>query len=510
MRSVSTSLACLITALGLCVLLSTARPASAQEPASSPAASPTPPASAVPEPVPGESMGPAVVAPTTPSPAAPTAPAALPAEPIAPAVLVPPPVEVKVDDSKKWVPTFYGFAEFDAIADSTESFVDLAGNGAIARHPSYAADHARLTFGARNSRLGLKLAAPQIGEVKSSGVMEMDFLGNQAGTTESAIFTSPVFRIRHMYLKVETPYVDVMLGQTWQLFGWQSYFHPCTVELQGVPGQVYSRAPQARFSHRFKGDSVDFEMAIAASRPPQRDSAIPDGQAGMRLFFDKWKGVHTTGGTGTAADAAAIGVSGVLRRFSLTEFSAAPKNSTSTNGYGISVDAMLPIVPASMEDRSNGLTLTGSFVTGTGIADLFTGLTGGVTTYPTLPPNAMGMAQTYTPNVDPGDVMYDGFGKLHAIRWQAIMAGLQYYFPGSGKVWMAANYSNMFSHNADQLTNGKPGAVFNKSQWADVLLFWDAVANVRFGLEGAWFEQQYADNVKAHNLRAQFSSFYIF
>jgi hypothetical protein len=36
------------------------------------------------------------------------------------------------------------------------------------------------------------------------------------------------------------------------------------------------------------------------------------------------------------------------------------------------------------------------------------------------------------------------------------------------------------------------------------------MANVRFGIEGAWFEQTYVDNVKAHNLRAQFSAFYIF
>jgi hypothetical protein len=277
-----------------------------------------------------------------------------------------------------------------------------------------------------------------------------------------------------------------------------------------VPGQIYSRSPQVRLSHRFKADAVDVELALAAARPPQRNSMTPDGQAGARLFINNWKGVRTTGATGTAADAAAIGVSGVVRRFALPELSATPKSSNSIAGWGISADALLPIVPATAEDRSNALTLTGSFATGEGIADLYTGLTGGVTTYPALPPNAMGMVPTYTPDIDAGDVMYDASGKLHTIGWQSVMVGLQYYFPGSGKVWAAANYSSMYSHNADELTNGKDSAVFKKSQWADLNLFWDPMANVRFGIEGAWFEQTYVDNVKAHNLRAQFSAFYIF
>ena len=149
----------------------------------------------------------------------------------------------------------------------------------------------------------------------------MDFLGNQpqsspapAGSpavSEGSFITSPTFRMRHLALKLETPAIDVLAGQYWQLFGWQSYFHPNTVEIQGVPGEIYSRAPQLRISHLFKNDDVSVEIAVAASRPPQRDSATPDGQGGLRFALNNWKGVHTAGAAGTALDPLSIGVSGV-------------------------------------------------------------------------------------------------------------------------------------------------------------------------------------------------------
>ena len=100
----------------------------------------------------------------------------------------------------------------------------------------------------RNSRIGFRLKGPETENIKSSALAEMDFLGNQPlgapnplGTpavTEAAFFNNPTFRVRHYMLKMETPIVDLMAGQYWELFGWQSYFHPNTVELQGVPGQI--------------------------------------------------------------------------------------------------------------------------------------------------------------------------------------------------------------------------------------------------------------------------------
>jgi len=422
----------------------------------------------------------------------------------------------------KFSATFYGFVEADFIHDATQSFNDLAGNATVARSGSYAANHDRMIFGARNSRLGFKLKGPETEWIKSSGVTEMDFLGNQpqgspspAGSpavSESAYFASPTFRIRHMALKLETPIVDVLAGQSWQLFGWQSNYHPSSVEMQGLPGQVYSRAPQLRLSHMFKSDRVNVEVALAAARPPQRDSGLPDGQAGLRLVLNNWKGMRTAGSTATSVDPLSVGISGVARRFRLPEYATAPVQTQTINGYGLSLDALIPIIGATAQNWNDALTVTASFVRGQAIADLFTGLTGGVSLAP-LPADSTGKASSFAMDIDNGLVVFDSAGLMHAIRWQALLVGAQYYLPTTPlRVWVSANYAHLSSNNIGALggtaaTNAK---IFDRSDFADGNLFIDATQAIRFGLEYAWFRQTYLDGVKGSNSRVQFSAFYIF
>jgi hypothetical protein len=470
--------------------------------------------------------------PPAPAPAPEPAPAPAPAPepapmPNPPANVTPPdaastPVATHGDDKKpdappvkgKWDATLYGFVEFDSIFDSTQGFNDLAGNSGIARPNTYTGDHGQTTFGARNSRLGFKTSAPEYEGVKASAMLEMDFLGNQPTTaTEAQFYQNPTMRFRHYNLKLEIPdAVDILIGQYWQLFGWQSYFHPNTVEIQGLPGQIYGRAPQLRISKTIKTRNVDIDLAIAASRPPERDSEVPDGQAGVKVSFPRIKAWHTSGSTGSSLDAAAIGVSVVGRRLAVNNFAAASSSQVTTNGYGLSLDALVPIIPAHKDHKANALTLTGSYVNGAGIADLYTGLSGGVGE-PGLPnPGMANPAPIYTPNIDNGIALFyangDGTYSLHPIQWESYMVGLQYYLPPSGKVWLAANYSHMDSDNADDY--GAHNKVWNKSDWADGNLFWDATPAVRFGLEFAYFTQTYVDGVSATNYRGQFSAFYIF
>jgi hypothetical protein len=456
----------------------------------------------------------------------PPAPEALPPAPIAAAAdakvnpeapLESGPVPVK----GKWSPVMYGFVELDTIHDSTQSFNDLAGNGAIVSPTtnSYGYHHGRTTFGVRNSRIGFKLAAPESNGIKTTGILEMDFLGNQPSnppaTSEGSFFASPTFRIRHFAMKLENPYVDVLLGQYWQLFGWQSYFHPNTVDLQGVPGQVYSRSPQVRLSHTFKTDPVNFEMALAASRPPQRNGEAPDAQGGLRLMINNWKGVHTMGGTGTAVDAMAIGVSGVARRFQVPNYMATPNAERVTSGWGVSTDILLPVIPASsIEDRANALTLNGSYVNGRGISDLFTGLSDGNTASWALPnPTGAATAPSFAGNVDvdSGLLEYGAGGSPHTIRWKVYMGGFQYYLPPTGHLWVSANYAYMKSDNILQFVSATTGnALFNKAEWWDANLFLDATQAARLGIEYAHYKQTYGDSSTRDNSRVQFSAWMIF
>ena len=489
------------------------------------------PGNAAPPPVAPVAAAPAPSAPANTSPVAPVAPAQV-TQPIAPpletqvaakvnpeAPLETGPVPVK----GKWSPVMYGFVEFDAMHDSTQSFNDFAGNAQIADPNKYPGKHARTMFGVRNSRLGFKLAAPESNGIKTTGILEMDFLGNQpsnpaptstGGFSESAFFSSPTFRVRHFALKLENPYVDVLLGQYWQLFGWQTMFHPNTVEIQGVPGQVFSRSPQARLSHVFKTEPLNVEIAVAASRPPQRDSGVPDGQGGVRFLINQWKGVHTMGGAGTAADAAAIGFSGVMRKFRLPDYVATPTGSKTTSGWGISTDVLLPIIPATLEDRSNALTLTGSWVLGRGIADLFTGLSNGNTaSWPVANPNNVTPAPTYAPNIniDAGLIEFGSKGDPHAIMWQSFLGGIQYYLPPSGKVWVSANYSHMKSNDITRfISDAQKPNVYTKAEWYDANLFFDVTVAARLGLEYAHFKQTFGDETTRKNDRVQFSGWLIF
>ena len=472
------------------------------------------------------SQGPVVgeVAPPTTGPVqpvpAPTAMASTPAPP------QPAPAASGGHVSTKFGATFYGFIELDSMYDSTQSFSDLAGGSSIVRPGTYANGNGRTIFGVRNSRLGFKLTGPETESLKTSGIFEMDFFGNQPQSSptvvapstgvptvsEGSYFTSPTFRIRHAALKLATPIVDVLAGQYWSLFGWQSMFHPNTVEIQGVPGQIYARTPQIRLSHLFDLGPVGVEVAVAAARPAQRDSEIPDGLGGVRFILNDWKGLHTAGATGMAVDPLSIGVSGIARRFKVPDFSDKPTISRKLNGWGVSVDALLPVIPAKSSKDDNALSVTGSFVYGRGIADLYTGFSGGAFT-PTLPSGNPFTAQ----DVDNGLAVYDPTGVMHVIYWRSYILGAQYYLPNflptSMRMWVSGNYSHINSNNIDTLSQNSSTAttkIFNKEDWADGNLFFAANDAIRFGFEYAWFRQIYLDGVQASDKRVQFSAFYVF
>ncbi len=473
-------------------------------------AQPTPEPIPPPSPTPGETPPPVMVTPEN-TPAQPaTTPATTPT-PVTDPVTAPAATDKKKDPPPpahaKWDATLYGFVEADMITDSTQGFNDLAGGAAIARPNTYAGDHPETTFGARNSRFGVKLAAPEYNGVKATAQLEMDFLGNQpTGISEAAFWQNPTMRFRHLNVKLETKYVDILAGQYWGLFGWQSMAHPNTVGIQGMPGQIYSRSPQLRIGKVIKGGAVDIDIEVAAVRPAERNSGTPDGHAGVKLMLPDWKGWHTAGATGSALDAAALGVSVIGRRFAPTEFAAAPKKQVTANGYGVSLDAFIPVIPASKEKHDGALSLLGSFVYGAGIADQYSGFNGGVANA-TLP-NTGGatVAPTYTATLDGGLADFRADGTLHPIQWTSYLVGAQYYI--NNMVWLSANYTHMESGNAHLF--GAANKVFDNSNWADGNLFVDLTPAVRLGFEFSWYNQTYVDKVDATDYREQLSAFFIF
>jgi hypothetical protein len=416
----------------------------------------------------------------------------------------------------KWATTLYGFVEADSIFDTTQSLGDLAGNSQIARSSTYAGYHSRMQFGARNSRVGLRMKAPEVSGIRVSGVVETDFLGNQSlgyatgQANENQYFTSPLLRIRHMYVKAETGVVDLLLGQTWDLFGWQSAYHPNTVEIQGVPGQIYSRTPQIRLSKTLKTAPVTVEIAAAAMRPPQRDSAWPEGQGGIRIAINGWTGVQTAGAAATSIQPASIAFTGDVRHIDVPDLVAAPTGDVGKTATAGAIDAFLPVLPASKGKMGNALSLNGEFASGYGTADLYTGLTGGVT-FPALPnPTGANPAPAWPQDIDNGIATYTAGGQLNFIQWTSYLIGAQYYLPGlDGRLWVSGNFSHMESSNTPKLYASST-KVRGAEDWWDVNLFGDVTPALRLGLEYAQFIDHYVDGNSPTNQRVQLSGFFIF
>ncbi len=444
----------------------------------------------------------------------------------------------------KWSTTLYGFAEMDLINDSTQSFSDTAGNTVIARRngvpplpaneqDTYPGNHGRTQMSVRNSRLGLQMRAPETHGIRASGLIEADFEGYlptpsaTSGPTQSQFFSSPTFRLRHAYLKVESPWVDLLVGQYWDLFGWQNVYHPNSVQIQGLPGELYSRDAQIRLSHAFRTKPIDIEIAAAIRRPPSSDSQLPEGQGGVRFSFPWWTGVTTTGATSTSVMPASIAFSGDVRQFGLPEFSQTPTRTVSLSTEAFAVDAFIPVIPQKETSSGNALSLTGEVVTGNGISDLYTSLTNGIA-FPTVANTSVVETSTPTPypqDIDNGMVIYDLNGNLHAIQLTTLVVGAQYYLPGlKGRVWLSGNFARTQSSNIASFTrnpvtqptdNAMPQYVSNATvvsseNFFDGNIFWDVVAGARLGFEYANFNDQYVDGVHAMNNCFQFSGFFIF
>lgn len=451
----------------------------------------------------------------------------------------------------KWATTLYGFIEGDTIYDSTQSFTDLAGNTQVLRPsgqtapiaPSfsggqtpvqatqgYQGSHGQMLFSVRNSRLGLRLRPPGTETIHTSALFEMDFLGNQpSGISQAAYFTSPTMRIRHAAFRVETPVVDVLVGQYWHLFGFMGDYFPNTTEIQGVPGELYARAPQIRISKTLKTRPVNVDIAIAAVRPPSL-SEVPEGEAGLRFTFNEWRGMHTAGATATSLAPASIGVSGDFRYFEIPEAaSVLPTAMVNTSSTSLAGNFFLPILPGREDKRDNALSLVGQAVYGNGIADLFSSMQTGVF-FPYIPNNTSNENYPAWPtNIDQGLVAYDltAFA-LHPIQWTSLLVGLEYYLPGlDGKVWISGNASHVVSNNSSQFArpdtgpNAQPNElqyffladqaqVRHGEDWWDANLFFDPVDAVRVGLEFATFYDHYVDGFTAKDYRGQASGFFIF
>jgi hypothetical protein len=390
-----------------------------------------------------------------------------------------------------WDVTLYGYAGLNIMQDSTQSFGTASSNSIIQHRGTPRGNNLQAQATARDSRLGMRLAPPTLGSVKASVNIEMDFNAPPPiEYTEANSVTQAGLRMRHFYMKVETPIVDILAGQYHDLFGWGGKgFYPSTLAFLGITGEIYHRKPQIRLSKTLASDAVEFEIAGAALAPVQKNGGYPDVEAGLRVAFNKWTGARQQAYGQPGIGALALGVSAIGRHFEVANYIENPSTTVSGTGYGIAANAFIPVIPASSaKDRGNSLSLTGEYSRGTGIADMYSDLTGGLL-FPSLPNSMDRMDPTnpppvYTPNIDSGIVTFDGDRRLRTCNWEGFVANLQYYLPiAGGRVWVAATHSEVKSTNIQEITPlAGWGGIFTRSWYNDASLFVAITNQIQIGV----------------------------
>lgn len=460
----------------------------------------------------GEEPKKAQVAPNF-APVEPPAPHPAPAAP-QPTEIPKPPAAPSENMISKFKVSLYGFVEFDIMHDSTQAFGESVGASVLPHDMnSYSGSHGRTHFTARNSRFGFKIQAPEVIGIKTTGTLEMDFFGYQVNPpagSEASLVSNGTFRMRQANIKAESRIVDVLVGQYYFLFGWQPFFFPATTSFFPVMNQSFGRMPQLRLSKIVKTDDVTFEIAAAAFKPTQRNAEIPEFQGGARIGFNGWKGIHTLGAGGMLNDPLTIGVSATTRQLRPIEWSATPTTYKKATGWGVSFDGMFPVIPAkSLDDAANSLTLTGSFWTGTGIADQV-GVPGNVPNAP-LPPAMPGGATTpFVADIDNGLVHYDANGNLETIDWTGFMVGGQYYLPPGGHISLTANFTQGWSKTLEKAEYAAVTTAYKLSRYADVSAFFDITPALRTGLSFQYSWQKFPDNAISNNKRFELSVYTFF
>ena len=441
----------------------------------------------------------------------------------APATMSAAPADVKTTPEPtfviaKWKAKLYGFAELDTMSDSTQSFAEIQGNGVIAKPGTLGYDNGRTQATIRNSRLGFSLESPDFGGVKGYATIEGDFFGfdpapfsaTSAGNSEAGFYTNPTFRIRHSFVKIETPVIDILGGQYWTLLGFGPIFNPATVALQGIAGEIYQRTPQLRLGKSIAlGGGSKLEIQGAALRPYQRDSAVPDFAGGVRLEIGGWTGYKSTGGSGSGPANLQFAVSGTLKQF--RALPAKPVSDTdfqTASGSAIALDALIPIIPApSKTSHAGALTFVGEASTGSGYNDAFTGLTAGTTVGA---PPGVPTGTTYAANLDNGGAGFNSdTGVLDTVDYRSLLLNLQYYTPiADGNVWLSGVFTTVQSDNSGLFA--KPGVAFTDQKYASLAVFYDLTPATRLGIEGAWTRQRMSDQTVRVDRRGLFSMWFIF
>ena len=406
--------------------------------------------------------------------------------------------QVTLLDKDEWKVQLGGFAELDMFNDSTRSFTETAGNGPVSQAAS---PRARVTMGGLSSpRETLAFPSPSCPPYsrtgRQRGTSSSTFWALKNGPTEAKLYTHPDLRLRHAYLSAESDGWQILAGQYWSLFGWQTYYLTPTVSVPPVAGVTYERNPQLLLMKTMGS----LQAGLSVFRPIQADSQLPGLDAGVRWSFDGWKTGFTNSPTGeVTVQPLSVAVTGTARNFEA--MGGTITTQVQRGAYGVAADGMIPILPASdSKDVGNSLAFIGEFTTGEGYGDIFPSWTGNLG----VPANT---------NLDAGIGGVDSSGTFQLVKLMSFNLNLQYQLPSDFHTYVNVGYGQLNSSNANTLTaaaavGGVKPVIYTKAEVDHANVYHNFTNQIRAGLEYAYFDTTYADNVIAHNNRVQLSTWF--
>ena len=433
-----------------------------------------------------------------------------------------------------------GFAEIDFISDNTRSYEEIIGNRPVLRSNTLGGANSLFQTSPRNSRITLDVRAPERDGIKSRFYGSIDFLGNEPaigspGVSNLTLRTSPDARIFQMYFLVESPAVDVKIGQDWSRFGFMSDYSRGQVSVAATPANMFNRWIQASVSKRLRvTDTLSLTPVFSVERPPQPDASLPSFVAGIQVAYHSLLAPYTGSSTGEISlKPLSLQISGVGRR--LEANSGGPTNpsggqpnlsgQTYVPGWGLSSSLFIPILPSRDGELGHTAHVVMEGVTGAGISDMFNGLSWGVCNPvcgSSTSNSGFGGAAFGQTNIDAGlAAVSSQTGKFEAIRSTSMMVHATYYLPDQGKTWVGGGYGTIYSSNAGEMTCTVNAAfcggalrtaqsIYIRDSTYYAYVFHDFTQEIRAALMTNWVRTTYADGANAENHRIQLSFFWRF
>lgn len=231
------------------------------------------------------------------------------------------------------------------------------GSGAIPRTTSAAGEAEQSIFTARQSRIWLKVAGPELLGAKTSALIEMDFYGDSGAAAES-----PQVRMRQAWGSIDWKNTGILFGQAYDVFG---PMVASTIDFRsgaafGTPNNP--RVPQLRLTQKVDLTPANALKLVVGLQDPNQNGNNNTGadtkfgasvnMAAQAMFISKALGV-SPGYWGLSMNSLTAGVFGLIGSQKMN--STAGDKSVDSWGYG--VYTFVPVLK-SKDGKSRAMTMS--------------------------------------------------------------------------------------------------------------------------------------------------------